>query len=291
MSMKTNVDVQVHVWAEEDMTAPVESAWSGGQGDGFRVAVQSCRKPEKVEPNDDSALLYAWPCGTCVMAVADGVGGAPLGNQASFIAMRTLREQLDLADPTSDLRPFIMDAIERANAEILDCQLGSATTLTVVEIRDHEARVYQVGDSMAVVFGGRGLVKFRSVCHSPVGYAVESGFMDDGEAMHHEERHYVSNLVGSREMRIEVGPAIALAARDAVLIASDGLFDNLSLDEVIAGCLRGPATRRVAGLVDQARSRMNGESFDEPCKPDDLTVMLWLPSRSVSPAGLIASDV
>ncbi|MEM6472445.1 MAG: hypothetical protein AAF802_22980 [Planctomycetota bacterium] len=61
-----------------------------------------------------------------------------------------------------------MDAIEQANAEILDCQTSSATTLTVAEVHNGTARIYQVGDSAAVVIGGRGAIRYRTISHSPV---------------------------------------------------------------------------------------------------------------------------
>ena len=92
------------------------------------------------------------------------------------------------------------------------------TTLSVVEVRDRVARGYQVGDSMALILGQRGAIKWKSTSHSPVGYAIESGMIDEEDAMNHDERHLVSNLVGSREMHIEVGPAIRLTPRDMAKI-------------------------------------------------------------------------
>ena len=80
---------------------------------------------------------------------------------------------------------------------------------------------------------GRGRVKLQTISHSPVGYAVESGMLDDQEAMHHEERHVVSNIIGTPEMRIEIGPPIDLATYDTLLVATDGLADNLHIEEII----------------------------------------------------------
>ena len=63
--------------------------------------------------------------------------------------------------------------------------------------------------------------------------AVESGMLDEDEAVHHEERHLISNVVGADDMRIEIGLSINMAAKDTLLLASDGLFDNLYLNEII----------------------------------------------------------
>src|SRR5690606_26158083 len=110
---------------------------------------------------------------------------------------------------------------------ILDLGVRSAATLALAELSSSGIRPYHVGDSMILILGGRGKVKLQTVSHSPVGYGVESGLLNEQEAMFHEDRHLVSNMIGCPEMRIEIGPWHCLAARDTLLIATDGLFDNL----------------------------------------------------------------
>ena len=80
---------------------------------------------------------------------------------------------------------------------------------------------------MILAIGQKGKIKLQTISHSPVGLAVESGHLDESEAMHHEQRHVVSNVVGDQTMRIEVGAKLMLAPRDTVLLSTDGLFDNL----------------------------------------------------------------
>ena len=43
-------------------------------------------------------------------------------------------------------------------------------------------------------------------------------------------------------MRIEIGPAVCLSQLDTVVIASDGLFDNLSIQEVVGSMRKGKLT-------------------------------------------------
>ena len=47
--------------------------------------------------------------------------------------------------------------------------------------------------------------------------------MEEEDALNHQQRHVVSNFVGSDDMRIEVGSFMELAERDTLIIASDGL--------------------------------------------------------------------
>ena len=240
----------------------------------WKVAALCRRCPGKQEPNEDSAAVVQAASGAVVLVVADGVGGCPLGYKASAIAVQCVSDSVRAADAGDDFRPAILDAIESANQEILDLGAGAATTLSVVEVRHDFARAYQVGDSMTIIVGQRGALKWRSTPHSPVGYAVESGLLDEVEAMYHGERHLVSNLVGMQSMHIDIGPRQPLAARDTVIVASDGLFDNLHLDEIIQIGKSGRALERLSRIIDLASQRMIADDPNLPGKPDDITALL-----------------
>ena len=108
-----------------------------------------------------------------------------------------------------------------------------------------------------------------------MGYAVEAGLMNEAEALHHEDRHLVSNTIGAPDMRIEVGPVVRLAPRDTVLLASDGLTDNLRGAEIVEIVRKGPLREAAARLANTAQRRMNTERESRPSKPDDLTFLLF----------------
>ena len=164
---------------------------------------------------------------------------------------------------------------KRRTGRILELGIGAATTLAVVEVLDGIIRPYHVGDSMILVMGQRGKVKLKTVAHSPVGHAIEAGVLDGEEAMHHEDRHLVSNILGTSDMRIEIGPPLRLSRYDTVLIASDGLCDNLAVDEIVARVRSGPLPDAVARLAVEARAHMEADGGLTPCKPDDLTVVAY----------------
>ena len=87
----------------------------------------------------------------------------------------------------------------------------------------------------------------------------------------------VSNLVGSREMHIEIGPAVRLASRDTIVVGSDGLFDNLHVSEVIDLARAGRPLDRMNALIERSTQRMQHHDESLPGKPDDLTVMMLTP--------------
>ncbi len=50
---------------------------------------------------------------------------------------------------------------------------------------------------MILFTGHKGKIKLQTISRSPVGYAVHTGLLDETEAMHHEDRHLASNIIGS----------------------------------------------------------------------------------------------
>jgi len=251
-----------------DMAEAESLSWAAGQ-----VAVRSVTCPDSDSGNEDAALVLAVSPAAGVLAVADGVGGGPAGRDASRGVLEALRATIGLHHPDDGvpLRAAVLNGIERANADLLANGYGGASTLVLAEIESGQVRVYHVGDSAALLVGQRGRIKWQSIPHSPVGFAVESGMLDEEEAMHHADRHLVSNVIGDQAMRIEIGPVLHLAPRDTLLLASDGLFDNLHIAEIVAAIRSGPLAEGVDALVDRALVRMR-QSEEMPSKPDDITV-------------------
>lgn len=240
------------------------------------AAVFSLRCPDKPKPSEDCAAIIDFGSDASVLAVADGLGGLPAGDQASRVAIERLRDALSEAFAAGlPLRTGILNGFEDANRAVLELGLGAATTMAVVEIQQAAVRPYHVGDSTVLIVGQRGKIKLQTVSHSPVGYAIEAGLLDQAEAMHHEHRHLISNMIGSADMHITIGPTIELASRDTVLVASDGLTDNLHLAEIIDRIRKGSIEQAAAALAQDSLARMTNPAPEEPSKPDDLTAIVF----------------
>lgn len=238
--------------------------------------IHSSRAPDKETANEDAAALVPFSNMSGVLAIADGAGGQRDGAQASALAIDELRSAInDAARADKDLREAILNGIERANRAVSALGTGAATTLAVVELQDQTVRTYHVGDSMILVAGQKGKIKLQTISHSPVGYAVHAGVLDETEAMHHEDRHLVSNIIGSSDMHIEVGSTAELAPRDTLVMASDGLFDNLHMEEIVEYTRRGKLPVAAQKLANACRKRMTDARKDRPSKPDDLTFILF----------------
>jgi serine/threonine protein phosphatase PrpC len=243
---------------------------------GGEAAVFSTRNPARNTPNEDTAGVIATAEDCAILAVADGLGGAPAGQQASAVALTCLVEAVRHAMREGhDARWGILNGFEKANEKVLGLGVGAATTLAVAEISERAVRAYHVGDSLVLVTGQRGRTKLQTIPHSPVGYGVESGLLDEKDAMHHDERHVISNAIGTSDMRIDVGLPVELARRDTLLLASDGLTDNLHTDEIVGTVRTGPLGQTTRRLAERALGRMVSGGQDEPSKPDDLTFVIF----------------
>ncbi len=243
------------------------------------AAIYSARSPDRNQngdSNEDSAAVLRLGKNTAVLAVADGCGGLRGGRQASGIAITHLRKSIiNALKEDRELRYGILNGFEEANKQVIEMGIGAATTLAALEIQGNRVRPYHVGDSTIMVVGQRGKIKKQTVSHSPVGYAVEGGFLDENSAMFHKDRHLISNMIGAADMHIEVGPPIELAVRDTVILATDGLSDNLNTQEIVDTIRTGPLDRSLKTLSEKARDRMQNPGNGHPSKLDDLTFIVY----------------
>ena len=72
-----------------------------------------------------------------------------------------------------------------------------------------------------------------------------------------------------------MGAGVELRPRDTVLVASDGLTDNVHIDETIDRVRAGKLAESAASVVDLATRRMTVAKDGQPCKPDDLSLILF----------------
>jgi serine/threonine protein phosphatase PrpC len=249
--------------------------WTGDAGGGT-VCAYTCRAPDKLTENEDTVAIIPYGLDAVALVVADGAGGLPAGKRASMAAATALSDVLRQARAgTASLRNAILDGIDAANVAVRDLGNGAATTLTVVTVEATVARSYQIGDSEAAIVGQRGRVRLQTMPHSPTGFAVEAGFLDQRAALHHAERHLVSNFLGAPDTRIDIGTEMKLMPRDTVLLASDGLMDNVHFDEIIERVRAGPIDAALDTVVRLALWRMADSATGQPCKPDDLSLILF----------------
>ena len=255
------------LFVDTDHDAPVDRSSSAGG-----LWLQTAASPLRAA-NEDAIGLWRLPGARCVLAVADGMGGAPSGRLAASIALHRLDASLAAVRGDGELRAPILDAFESASREIIALGSGAGTTLLVAELRQGAFRLYHVGDSGALVVGQRGRTILETVQHSPVGYGVAAGLIDPDDAISREDRHFLTNYVGAEDMNIEFGSWLGLNPFDTILLATDGLLDNLPPSEIAESIRCGPLASCAAALSGRAAAAMRGDT--EAAKPDDMSFVLF----------------
>ena len=258
----------------------MEQAECYDAGPGHIVFYTSASPDNKSANEDKLAIIPINQC-SLVLMVADGAGGHSGGDFASAVAINLISKSIaNSVSDSSELRESILSGIEDANTAIMDRHPGAATTLSLVEIQNDMIRTYHAGDTEILVTGQRGRLKYQTLIHSPVGYAVEAGLLDEGDAIMHKDRHIVSNVLGYTDMHITIGSPVRLAPHDTLLIATDGLFDNLQKGEITDLIRKGPLDECAGKIIKMVSKRMFEKDSEKPSKFDDMSFILFRLNRN-----------
>lgn len=238
----------------------------------MRVCLSSLPDAGATHFSDEEGYLFV---------VADGMGGAAAGEQASALAVQTVegfvldtvkwflhlggQEQATLA---SELRGALERAdrtvIERARA---DARLaGMGTTLTLAYSVGRDLFVVHAGDSRAYLLRD-GQITQLTTDHTLAQIMVEGGALSAEAARRHRARNVVTNVVGGPNpgVRAEIHKLL-LEDRDTLLLCSDGLSGPVPDDRITAALQQpGDPDATCRQLVDLAL---------EAGAPDNVTVVL-----------------
>jgi serine/threonine protein phosphatase PrpC len=186
-----------------------------------------------VRSNNEDYCLVEPDLGLYV--VADGMGGAKAGEEASRIAVQTVAESIFLAGERDS--QVLLAAVEEANRRVLDAARsnpeleGMGTTLVAVLQTGEEFSIASVGDSRAYLMDDEGL---RAITEDQT-WVNEVGRplgIDEESLKHHPMRHVLTMAIGAgsaltvRYYRVQLKPSAML------LMCSDGLHGVVEAPEL-----------------------------------------------------------
>jgi len=198
------------------------------------------------ENNEDTVQL--WADDEYVLAVvADGMGGAVAGEEASRIAVDAIQQQmvLEAGDQRLDtlhddvIVEKLCDAIRLANLNIvkraaINPELrGMGTTVTLTLVRSTSAIVAHVGDSRAYLIDGvsRRITQITAD-HTFVEALVAAGHLTPDQATEHPMRNVLYRALGQHEdVEVDIYEA-SLRAGDRLVLCSDGLTRHVKPLEI-----------------------------------------------------------
>lgn len=172
----------------------------------------------------------------CVMAVADGMGGANCGEVASAITVDCIRKSFSEADLSSIVKSdfaiidFLKGIVTAADSAIKQHAVmhseskGLGTTLVLGWFLGNSLHLVWCGDSRAYVFNASHGLRRLSKDHSRVQSYVDQGFLTEEAAFGHPESNIITRCLGDVP-----NPAVAdyliygMQPSDIVLFCTDGL--------------------------------------------------------------------
>jgi PPM family protein phosphatase len=218
----------------------------GGRVKHFATASRSEQGPVR-EDNEDAVVTDGR-----LLAVADGMGGHQGGGVASAMAVAMVDAAFTGETPgelDAAVRAANWAIWERAQASP---ELGGmGTTLCVAGMVQERLALVNVGDSRAYLLRA-GSVSQLTEDHSVTAELVRRGELTEAEAATHPHRGILTRALG-------VGPEVELDSRtvevthgDRLLLCSDGLFNEVSFEELSWLMTAATLTAAADGLVDAA---------------------------------------
>lgn len=215
--------------------------------------------------NQDNYGQYSWaaPDGRLehLFVVADGMGGHEGGEEASRLAVETLRRSL-AAEPGRAIDARLRRGFAEANAAIYTRGHANGTsngrtmgtTCTALVLTGGRAHLAHVGDSRAYrIHHGR--IARLTHDHTVAEDLAREGVLTPEEARRHPRRHTLSRALGTqREVEVDVAEAWALAPGETYLLCSDGLAP-VADDEIRAVVEALPPQQACERLVTMANDR------------------------------------
>ena len=211
-----------------------------------------------------------------LFAVADGMGGHNAGEVASAMAIEHLRSValggVTSAEAFAQVVRDLNNAIYASATSTTD-QRGMGTTLTAAALLAPNDNVDQpsqivianVGDSRTYLLRS-GELRQMSVDHSYVQELVTEGLLTVDEARTHPRRNIVTRALGIDEQVSVDTWTIPMFDGDRFMLCSDGLVDEVPLDEITEMMREHSAPQQVAERLVSAAKRHGGR--------DNITVIV-----------------
>lgn len=218
--------------------------------------------------NNEDSYLYWEPAGDDdfqrkgrLAVIADGMGGHEGGQEASRLAVETVREIYERAfydDPQAALVESLTTAHTRIQeyAELHPAFQGMGTTCTALVVRGRRLYFAHVGDSRLYLVRSARILRLTRD-HSYVGRLVESGIVRAEDAEKHPQRHILTAALGAgRELAVDgAEEGLTLMDDDALLLCTDGLWSVVTEEELEMAVSGNPPAECCTALVKLARQR------------------------------------
>ena len=219
------------------------------------------------DQNQDRFLIKEFSGDSVLIAVADGAGGTPAGEEASRVVIERLNDfQPDSQPPEADIVRLMQEADQKifAVVEKEPDLKGMGTTLTAAFVTGETVFWAHVGDSRLYLFRGDELTQITED-DTMAGFLLTEGEITRGEARVHPGRDFLFDFIGGGEFEEETG-SFSLCKDDLLLLTTDGLHDRVP-EETLLSILRSNSE------LDKKLDRLVSAALDAGGR-DNITVVV-----------------
>jgi protein phosphatase len=202
--------------------------------------------------------------------VADGMGGHVAGEVASERVVRTVRvSYYESQAPT--VRQALAEAIRQVDAALYEdtseeeSRKKMATTLVGAVVLGRQLHVANIGDSRAYLLHGD-TIRRLTEDHSFVSELIQRGRISEEEAANHPRRNVVTRVLGTQPTVEADFYEEAIQPGDTVILCSDGLWREVSEEEMAHMAIRPLHPQEMASESVALANRRGG--------PDNITVII-----------------
>jgi protein phosphatase len=218
------------------------------------------------EPNEDALLEVLGR----LAIVADGMGGYEGGQIASQIAVDSVLKAY-AKSAEDDPQTRLLGAFAEAHREIQEQAEtlglnGMGTTCTAAVVAKHQLWFAHVGDSRLYLVR-EGELKRLTKDHTLISRLMDTGMVRAEDVSSHPQKHVLTAALGvGGETAPDFSSApISIKAGDVILLCTDGLWGQVSDEEIRQILSSQPPAKACEVLCDLAKTRGG---------PDNITLQL-----------------
>jgi protein phosphatase len=200
-----------------------------------------------------------------LLAVADGLGGHAAGEVASATTLQGLVEAYYAPTSPSRVEPALQRAIQAANLRVHERSRADPryramqSTLSCLVLAGGHGYVGHVGDSR-VYHLREGRLAQLTVDHSEAAELVRLRLAKPESLSYHPRRNVLTRTIGGQLFLRPDFQRVAVLTDDVFVLCSDGLWSEVSDEEIRAAALEFPPEEACVRLVELQRSRASQDN-------------------------------
>lgn len=212
---------------------------------------------------NEDRIAYSFSRDALLMVITDGMGGHSHGEVAAQLTVKLLTDAFQhyahpkLRDPANFLHLAMHRAHDGINSysQVHKFVEPPHTTCVACVVQDDTVWWAHVGDSRLYLFSENALI-MRTHDHSAVQQLLDEGKISEAEMSEHPDRNKVYNCLGGYlAPEIELSRPMPITKGDIILMCTDGLWGQLTTEQISTTLSRLPLARSIEFLMDHAELR------------------------------------